>query len=214
MSSKSAIKEKLKPLEVKCTSTDCENGLHCFKQTKKMRATNQGEYCRSCGIDLVNWPRLRSRNLTDAAHTFAALKHELIRHHFWHTPIDQIAINHARRKGRINLESAAMQRLKKSIGQAVNSYEGRQTPKSGNILYYAQHTTASCCRACLEQWHGIPQGRALTKDELDYLKELIMLYVDERLPMLTPNGEKVPPIKRGEEGQLEAMDFAPTRPQP
>ncbi|NEP81326.1 MAG: hypothetical protein F6K39_26070 [Okeania sp. SIO3B3] len=27
--------EELKPLKIKCTSTDCENDLHCFKQDQR-----------------------------------------------------------------------------------------------------------------------------------------------------------------------------------
>jgi hypothetical protein len=57
---------------------------------------------------------------------------------------------------------------------------------------YAQHATASCCRKCIEEWHGIHQGRELTEDEITYLATLAILYVDERLPFLTQAGEKVP----------------------
>ncbi|WP_225878644.1 DUF4186 family protein [Spongiactinospora rosea] len=40
--------------------------------------------------------------------------------------------------------------------------DGRQTPYCGHPLFVAQHATATCCRACLERRHDIPQpGRAL-----------------------------------------------------
>ena len=77
--------QKPPPLDIKCTSTDCDNDLHCFKQLRKMTPDQRGK-CRACGADLVDWKRLHRRDKSDAAHTFAALQHELIRHHFFHHP--------------------------------------------------------------------------------------------------------------------------------
>lgn len=193
-SPKDKLKTKLKPLKITCTSSDCNSGLHCFKATKKMVKANLEGRCRSCGISLVNWERVHNRNLNDAAYTFQALKYELIRHHFWHIEIDPKAINHARRKGKIGMRAAAENRIKKSVGDAHPVFDGRQTPKSGNALFYAQHATASCCRKCIEEWHGIEMGRELSPAEIAYLTELLVLFIDERLPDLTEEGEKVPAI--------------------
>src|SRR5436853_4729172 len=105
MSEEGSLLEELKPLDIRCTSTDCENGLHCFRQTKKQAQANLfgtgglGGQCRSCGANLVDWSRVYKRDLADAEYTFNALKNELIRHHFWHIEIDIKAVNHAKRKG-------------------------------------------------------------------------------------------------------------------
>ena len=40
--------------------------------------------------------------------------------------------------------------------------DGKQTPMRGHPVFIAQHATACCCRGCLEKWHKIPSGRALT----------------------------------------------------
>ena len=109
--------QKPPPLEIKCTSVDCQNDLHCFKQLKKMTPDQRGK-CRACGADLVDWKRLHRRDSADAAHTFAALQHELIRHHFFHRPIDERAIRHAQRKGRLLLKEAARDRLRKYLAPA------------------------------------------------------------------------------------------------
>lgn len=188
---------QLQPLKIKCTSTNCENGLHCFKQTRKKKVADQFGQCHSCGADLVDWSRVQKRNLSDVQYTFAALKHELIRHYFWHVEIDQKAINHARRKGKTGMRVAAEKRIRKSVGPAEPLYDGRQTPKenSGNAIYYAQHATACCCRKCMEYWHNIPLGRELTEQEIGYFTDLVMLYVEERLPILTEHGEKVPRLR-------------------
>jgi len=202
MSEDEELLEDLEPLDIRCTSSDCENGLHCFRQTQKTAEANLGELgvkslggaCRSCGANLVDWSRVYKRDIRDVDYTFPALKYELIRHHFWHVEIDIKAVNHARRKGIVELRIAAENRIRGSVGKAKAQlpFDGRQTPKSGNVLFYAQHATASCCRKCIEEWHGIPSDRALTNTEVTYLTDLVMLYVKDRLPLLSENGEKVP----------------------
>ena len=124
------------PLEIKCTSTDCENDLHCFKQLKRMAPQERGK-CRACGADLVDWARIHKQELKDVSYTFEALQHELIRHHFFHEEIDDTAIRHAQRKGRVKLKEAVKARLEKYLAPAEPPRDGRQTPFSGNscLLY-------------------------------------------------------------------------------
>ena len=62
--------------------------------------------------------------------------------------------------------------------------DGVQTPRDGNAIYYAQHATASCCRKCAEEWHGIDRNRPLENDEIQYMAELIMYYLKDRMPDL------------------------------
>ena len=186
--------KQLQPLKVTCTSTDCEHGLHCFRR-KTRKAPLHGP-CRECGVELVDWPRVHSRKLDDIGHTVQALQQERIRHHFWHVEIDPRAVNHARRKGASGVEAAVAKRLRTSIGGAEHPREGRQTPMKDNVIYYAQHATATCCRFCLEEWHGIPRGVDLRADEILYLSAIVMTYVRARLPNLSTQGEKVPPIRR------------------
>lgn len=188
--------QKPPPLEIKCTSTDCDNDLHCFKQLKKMMPDERGK-CRDCGADLVDWKRLHRRDKGDAEHTFEALQHELIRHHFFHRPVDDGAMRHAQRKGRDQLKDAARDRLRKYLAVAEPPRDGRQTPLEGNAIYYAQHATATCCRTCLEYWHDIPKGRPLTDAEFDYCASLVDLFLDEKLPDLADEPIKVPRRPRG-----------------
>jgi hypothetical protein len=62
----------------------------------------------------------------------------------------------------------------------------------GRAVYYAQHATATCCRKCMEYWHGIPKDRPLTDGELAYATMLVQAYLDDRLtdlpddPVLKP----------------------------
>jgi predicted Fe-S protein YdhL (DUF1289 family) len=45
--------------------------------------------------------------------------------------------------------------------------DGRQTPMRNHPVFVAQHATATCCRGCLEKWHGTAKGRELTAAERD-----------------------------------------------
>lgn len=182
----------LEPLKVTCTMSDCDSDLHCFKFSSRSMAVADKGKCRKCGVALVDWERVHERNLDDVKHTFAQLKREYIRHHFWHKTVDEKADKHARRKGRVKLRCAARIRIQNSIGAALPARDGQQTPMEGNIIYYAQHATACCCRTCLEYWHAIPKGRELTNAELDYLTELAMIYIDEKMPHLQDVPERIP----------------------
>ena len=184
--------QKPPPLKIRCTDSDCENGLHCFKFHKKKMEENQRGSCRSCGAQLVDWSRVHRQDLRDAAYTFEALKFEYIRHQCWHTTIDEKAVLHARRKGMRELLAAARHRLEKYLAPADPARDGRQTPFSGNAIFYAQHATACCCRTCLEYWHAIPKGRPLTQEEVGYSHQLVALYLRQRLPELKEEPEKVP----------------------
>jgi hypothetical protein len=189
----------LPKLAITCTSSACDEDLHCFRSTKKLVESGLAGACRHCHVQLVDWPRVHKRLIGDADHTFGELRLELIRHHFWHLEIDEAARNHALRKGRIALGVALAKRLASSVGPEVPFRDGRQTPMSGNVIYYAQHATASCCRTCIEYWHGIQKGRPLTAEELIYLTDLATMFIAERLPDLPDGPSKVPLLRGGDD---------------
>ncbi len=210
MAAEAQERKELAPLAITCTRSECESDLHCFKRSRKMTPAQVGE-CRSCGVRSVHWERVQRRDVNDAPFTFEALKREWIRDHFWHNMIQEGTELHARRKGRVGLRELAAKQLRRSVGPAQPYRDGQQTTmKDGNIIHYAQHALACCCRACMEYWHGIPKGTALTLDQLDYFTDLVMLYVDERMPLLTETGEKIP-ARRHSEGKSKhgAMMGAP-----
>jgi hypothetical protein len=51
--------------------------------------------------------------------------------------------------------------------------DGRQTPMRNHPVFIAQHATATCCRGCLEKWHKIPKGRALSDREVEYVVDVL-----------------------------------------
>lgn len=188
----SATKSTL--LQVTCTQSRCQNNLHCYKKSREMSDAERGK-CRSCGIDLVDWARVHRKDLSDIAYTFEMLKTEFVRHEFWHKEIDQRALNKALRKGKQKLRIDARKRLVSCVAKPENYREGYQTPWEGNVIYYAQHATACCCRPCMKYWYNIPMGIQLTDEQINYFVELIMMYIADRMPRLQEIGIKVPPIR-------------------
>lgn len=58
--------------------------------------------------------------------------------------------------------------------------EGKQIPMRGHPVFIAQHATAACCRGCIQKWHGIKKGKALSDREIQFLVELIMGWIEEQ----------------------------------
>ena len=59
--------------------------------------------------------------------------------------------------------------------------DGKQTPMRGHPVFISQHATACCCRGCLEKWHHIPSGKVLTKEEQDYVVEVLMDWIKKEI---------------------------------
>jgi len=51
----------------------------------------------------------------------------------------------------------------------------------GHPVFIAQHATATCCRKCIQKWHGIEKGRTLNEAEVDYVVALIMEWVERQI---------------------------------
>jgi len=170
------------PLKVKCSHSDCEKGLHAFgpnRRKKNWEKDYEGQ-CRECGAKLVDWDRVKRRDLADVAGVFTELQHELIRHVFFHSKFDAAAKVEARKLGLNELKAKVRPYLEKKIGRAQIWRDGTQTPKEGSAIHFGQHATATCCRKCMAYWHGIDRDRELTLAELDYAAGLVCAYLDAR----------------------------------
>ena len=62
--------------------------------------------------------------------------------------------------------------------------DGKQTPMKGHPVFIAQHACACCCRSCLEKWHKIPKDRDLTEKEINYIVNLLMLWIKKEYEQL------------------------------
>ncbi|MDP2857266.1 MAG: DUF4186 family protein [Bacillota bacterium] len=185
----------MEPLgKLTCSSHACERDLHCFLRRRPRDKSYRNGRCVACDVDLIDWERIDKHDLGDASYTIRALEHELVRHAYWHKPLDDRALERAWKRGLVVLRQEAEKRIHTSVGPPRSEIfrDGTQTPTSGNVLYYAQHATATCCRRCIEAWHGIDRNRRLTGTEESYMVELVMLYVSRRLPELTADSGELP----------------------
>lgn len=99
--------------------------------------------------------------MRDLDELFAALQKSNFRRSFQLRGKD---LDYLRSKGLPVVLSHAEDFIAKRLSPAVIPNDGKQTPFRGHPVFVAQHATACCCRGCLEKWHRIPQGRALTPE--------------------------------------------------
>jgi hypothetical protein len=92
-------------------------------------------------------------------------------------------------KGRVAVLSHARDLIGRRLAPAHPSRDGKQTPMRGHPVFLAQHATATCCRGCLEKWHGIPRGRALTPKEQTYVVGVIDSWIRQQDPTAPEQGE-------------------------
>ncbi len=57
--------------------------------------------------------------------------------------------------------------------------DGKQTPYRGHPAFVAQHATATCCRKCLQRWHAIARGTALTAEQQRYVVAVLAWWLAE-----------------------------------
>lgn len=69
--------------------------------------------------------------------------------------------------------------IRARLAPAEPRNDGRQTPWGNHPVFVAQHATATCCRGCLQKWHHIPRGHALTDEEMAYVLGVIRRYLEE-----------------------------------
>src|SRR3974377_561265 len=66
------------------------------------------------------------------------------------------------RRGLDTVMSHGEKFVEERLAPAEPPNDGKQTPMGNHPIFVAQHATGTCCRGCLEKWHRIPKGHALT----------------------------------------------------
>ncbi len=87
--------------------------------------------------------------------------------------LQQKELDYLHTKGMNEVLQHAAGFIEKRLGPALPANDGKQTPWHNHPVFVAQHATATCCRGCLQKWHQIPKGRALTADEQKYIVAVI-----------------------------------------
>lgn len=113
---------------------------------------------------------------SDIASLFLRLSHSKFRSSFYLNQKDRDIIAN---KGLATIREHAHQIIAKRLAPAVIPNDGKQTPMRHGTspVFIAQHATACCCRGCLEKWHHIPKGRALTTREQNYVVDVLMHWI-------------------------------------
>ena len=86
-------------------------------------------------------------------------------------------IDYINEKGYKKIKEHAYDFINKRLAPSSIQNDGKQTPMKGHPVFIAQHACTCCCRGCLEKWYKIPKGRNLTKKEIDFIVNLIMLWI-------------------------------------
>lgn len=90
-------------------------------------------------------------------------------------------IDYVNEKGFDVIRSHAYDFINKKIKPAYPKNDGKQTAYKGHPVFIAQHATGTCCRGCLEKWHNIPKGRELTDNEVNYIVNVIMKWIENEM---------------------------------
>lgn len=192
-----------------CGNVDCDNGLHCFRYYEQQKRVHPIGSCNACGERLVNWQRAHHCDVVEIDAKFNDMKHEWIRHYYWHVNIDAEALRLAAFRGRRKTLERLEQRLRKDVTEK-RLFDGQGVAWKGDIVCYARHATATCCRRCIAYWHGIPTDHVLTESEIRYLFALSERYIRERVPDLAEDPD--PTRRKRATGRRQATKGRKWRP--
>jgi hypothetical protein len=174
-----------KKLGIVCGRSECEQQLHSFGRPPSRAHLPPGP-CENCGVAVVPWNLMHTRDLTQVNLKMGFLKIEWIRHFFFNLPVTPRIEQFARTKGLDGLETAVQQQLtQKRMLNFDPTWDRRQTKMlDGTIVHWARHAMGCCCRQCLVYWHNVPLDATLSEADIDYFRKLLMVYVKSRIPSL------------------------------
>ncbi len=95
--------------------------------------------------------------------------------------LSQDDIAYVKTKGLGKIKQHAYDFVNKRLKDITFINDGHQTPMRGHPVFIAQHSTATCCRGCLEKWHKIDKNKILSQSEIDYIVEVIMEWIKRNL---------------------------------
>ena len=84
-------------------------------------------------------------------------------------------------KGLQIIEQHARDFIKERLAPAQPENDGKQTPMRNHPVFIAQHATGTCCRKCLQKWHGINMDRELTEQQVEYIISVIMYWLHNNI---------------------------------
>jgi len=82
-------------------------------------------------------------------------------------------------KGLIKIREHAYDFINKRLAPAIIMNDGKQTPMIGHPVFVGEHATATCCRECLYKWHHIEKNKLLSENEINYIVDVIMTWIEK-----------------------------------
>ena len=116
--------------------------------------------------------------MKDIKTTLLSLEHSKFRSGFHLTKKEK---EYVRERGMNIVKEHALAFLTDRIKPEAIPNDGKQTPYRGHPVFKAQHATACCCRGCIYKWHKIKKNKELSNDEINYLLELIMAWIEKEM---------------------------------
>jgi hypothetical protein len=114
----------------------------------------------------------------DLDNVFGALEKSPFRQRFH---LQTRELEYLDRKGLPTVLSHAREFTEKRLAPANPENDGKQTPLRGHPVFVAQHATGTCCRSCLEKWHGIRRGKELSEDERAHVLAVLERWMREEI---------------------------------
>lgn len=84
-------------------------------------------------------------------------------------------------KGMDKIREHAYDFITKRLAPKEIKNDGKQTPYKGHPVFISEHATATCCRSCLYKWHKIPMNKELSKEEINYIVDVIMKWIKKEI---------------------------------
>jgi len=181
-----------------CTSTRCEDNLHCFLRNMRKKVNRAKSYrnntCVGCGKDVIDWNRIDMHNLEDKDYFVECLKKETWRNAVWNLEIPQYM---AKASSELNIDEMRL-RVFNLLSNKINKKrseifrDGTQTPVGLKIIFLAQHATGTCCRRCIEEWYGIDRNEIMNNEDINFLSEMILIYIKQKVSLRNqPKEQKI-----------------------
>lgn len=115
--------------------------------------------------------------MRDINEVFGALSKSRFRSRFKLAAKD---LRYLEEKGIHAISAHAREFIIQRLAPAKPRNDGKQTPFRGHPVFTAQHATATCCRKCLAKWHSIEIGKELNDEQVDYITEVIMRWIERQ----------------------------------
>ena len=132
---------------------------------------------QACKAGLDIYPRHKVTQ-RDHASLFIRLSRSTFRSSF---SLKQKDIDYINKKGMDVIHQHARDMIATRLAPAVIPNDGKQTPMKGHPVFIAQHATGTCCRGCLEKWHGIAPGVQMSPQQQEYVVSVIMEWIQRQL---------------------------------